>query len=235
MATITNPWSTYLTYDGSIETVDGVDEHLEGMADAIRDRALNGGHIYASATSSAHDGVHCISTDNYVSGEWSVYDSNNLSTANKVLTLTSTAVTLAQDTTASENLTVAGDLSVTGQAKTPTKIDVFIEAPDTGEDITIGFFDNALTISEVYVVLTGTTPSIDFNIAHGTDRSLAGSDLWTSDQTADNTTTGDNVAGDFDAFADATVVANSWVWLETSGTPSGTIDSMHVTIFYKED
>lgn len=109
---------------------------------------------------------------------------------------------------------------------------VSIESPTDSEDITLFHTAVAITITRCVAVLRGSdTPSVTYNIQHSaSDRSASGTSLWTSDEVITSTTTADAGA----AFADATVSAGSFVWLETSAQ-SGTVDELHVTIEYTED
>ena len=92
-----------------------------------------------------------------------------------------------------------------------------IENPTNAEDATWFFTNRAITLTQVRAVLVGgTTPSITYQIMHNTDRSAAGNTVTTS-AAVTNTTTGADATLD-----DATVPADSWVWLETtaqSGSP----------------
>ena len=105
-----------------------------------------------------------------------------------------------------------------------------IKSPTATEDTTLWSDDKAITITKIIVVLVGTTPSVTWTIRHGTDRSLAGAEVVTGGTTTTSITTGDVVT----TFNDATVVADSFVWLETTAQ-SGTVDSLNVTIFYRQD
>jgi hypothetical protein len=79
-------------------------------------------------------------------------------------------------------------------------------------------------------VVVGTTPSVTFTIRHGSDRSASGTEVVTGGTVCNNTTTGTNVT----SFDDATIVAESHVWIETTAA-GGTVDSFTVTLFYDED
>lgn len=108
---------------------------------------------------------------------------------------------------------------------------ITIEDPTSTEDISFFFTNNAITITEMRAVLVGSsTPSVTWTVRHGTDRSATGAEVVTSGTTTTSTTTGSDVT----SFNDATIVADSHVWVETSST-SGTIDSLTITVFYTED
>lgn len=87
----------------------------------------------------------------------------------------------------------------------------------------------AITITSVKVVLVGSSPSVTYNLAFGTDRT-SGTNVFTSGQTVTSTTTGTTASG----FNDATVPAGSFIWLTTSAA-SGTITQFQIRITYTED
>jgi len=105
---------------------------------------------------------------------------------------------------------------------------VTIEAPTSADDITIFRTDVAITVREVIAVSTGTTPSTTYVLRHGTDRDDAGTLVTTSASTTSKTT------GDTATLSDATIPADSWVWLETTDA-SGTGVTLSVDIRYTID
>jgi hypothetical protein len=114
---------------------------------------------------------------------------------------------------------------------TPTRSkSITIEDPVATEDISIFFTNKAITITEMRAVVRGTTPSVTWTIRHNaTDRSAAGAEVVTSGTTTTSESTGDDVT----SFNDATIAADSFVWLETTAQ-TGTVDELHVTIIYRE-
>jgi len=104
---------------------------------------------------------------------------------------------------------------------------ITIEDPTNAEDISIFFTKDAITVTEMRAVCVGTTPSVTWTIRHGTDRSATGAEVVTSGTTTTSTTTGSDVT----AFNDATIVADSFVWLETTAK-TGTVDEIHITIVF---
>jgi len=52
--------------------------------------------------------------------------------------------------------------------------------------------------------------------------------------TGGTTTTSTTAGSDVIVFNDATIEADEFVWLETTAK-SGTVDELHITIFYTED
>ena len=108
---------------------------------------------------------------------------------------------------------------------------ITIEDPTASEDISAFFTNEAITVTEIRAVLVGSsTPSVTWTVRHGTDRSAAGAEVVTGGTTTTSTTTGDDVT----SFNDATIVADSFVWIETTAQ-SGTVDELHITIVYTVD
>lgn len=107
---------------------------------------------------------------------------------------------------------------------------ITIESPTATEDISMFFTNRAVTITEMRAVVRGTTPSVTWTIRHGTSRSAAGAQVVTGG----TATTDESTGSDVTSFNDATIVADSFVWLETTAQ-TGTVVELHVTIFYDED
>ena len=80
-------------------------------------------------------------------------------------------------------------------------------------------------------MLGSATPSVTWTIRHhATDRSNAGNEVVTGGTTTTSTTSGDDVT----SFNDATIPADSFVWLETTAQ-SGTVDELSVSMIYTID
>lgn len=127
------------------------------------------------------------------------------------------------------NFTATGTVDAKGAQK--KAMSVCIEYPLNNEDVSIGFWNAAMTITEMRAVLVGSsTPSITWTIRHSTDRSATGNEVVTGGTTTTSTTTGSDVT----SFNDATVPADSHVWLETTAK-SGSVDSLVVTLIFGED
>lgn len=108
---------------------------------------------------------------------------------------------------------------------------VTIESPTATEDITLFFTDDAITVTQLNAVLRGSsTPSVTWTIRHSTDRNATGNEVVTSGTTTTSTTTGSVVT----SFNDATIPADSWVWLETSAS-SGSVDELNVVVEFTID
>lgn len=106
---------------------------------------------------------------------------------------------------------------------------ITIESPTSSEDLSMFYTDEAITVTKIVFVITGAT-SATTTIRHHTDRSNAGNEVVTSGTTANSTTTGNVVT----SFNDATIPADSFVWLETTAL-SGTPTTLSVTVFYRQD
>jgi hypothetical protein len=119
---------------------------------------------------------------------------------------------------------------VVGQ-KDPELKSITIENPSSAEDISFFFTNAALTITEIRAVIVGSsTPSITWTLRHGIDRSAAGSEVITGG----TATTSDSSGNDITTFDDPTVVADSFIWVETTAK-SGIVESLMLTVFYTED
>jgi len=103
-----------------------------------------------------------------------------------------------------------------------------LQEPTASDDITIFRTDVAITVQEVIACSTGTSPDTTYQLKHHPTRSDAGNALTTSAATTSTTT------GDIASLSDATIPANSWVWIETSAA-SGTSVYLSVDIRYTED
>jgi hypothetical protein len=106
-----------------------------------------------------------------------------------------------------------------------------IANPGASEDFSFFFTDKAITILKITAVLVGSaSPSVTWTIRHDADRSAAGTEVVTGGTVTTSVTTGSVVT----SFNDATVIANAFLWLETTAQ-SGTVNSINVTVFYKQD
>lgn len=103
-------------------------------------------------------------------------------------------------------------------------------SPTTGTDKTLFFTPVAITVTKLAIVVRGTTPSATVDIHHGTDRSAAGNALITTPAATTSESTGSIVT----SFDDATIPADSWIWLEIDAT-SGTVDEVAGVIQFTQD
>lgn len=108
---------------------------------------------------------------------------------------------------------------------------ITIESPTATEDISFFYSDIAITVTKITAVLVGSsTPSVTWTVRHGTDRSATGAEVVTSGTTTTSISTGSVVT----SFNDATIVADSFVWIETTAQ-SGTVGQISITLEYTED
>ncbi len=107
-----------------------------------------------------------------------------------------------------------------------------IELPSSSENIRATRLGRAATIDSIAVVVSGTsTPSVTWNLKHGTDRSAAGTTLFTVNKTTTSTTTGDLLST---GFNDNTLAYNEWIWFVTAAT-GGTVSRIELTAYYHEN
>jgi hypothetical protein len=75
------------------------------------------------------------------------------------------------------------------------------------------FAKAALTITQINVVVRGTTPGVTWSLRYATSRAAAGTPVITADtvtsSTANNTIT---------TFNNPNIPVNNWVWLKVNGT-----------------
>lgn len=107
---------------------------------------------------------------------------------------------------------------------------ISFEDPTSSEDLSIWRTSNAITIISESCTVIGTTPSVTVTLRHGTDRSGTGAELNTGGNAITSTTTGDPDV----TFDDATIVAGSAIWLETTAQ-TGTVTSLSCTWEYTID
>lgn len=115
---------------------------------------------------------------------------------------------------------------------------VTIESPTTSDDVTMFYTDEAITVTKVAITVVGSsTPSWTADVRHHTSRNNAGNALITSPTASTEAGNSAESTGHIiDSFDDATIPANSWVWVETdaqSGT--WTNGGVSLTLFYKQD
>ena len=103
-----------------------------------------------------------------------------------------------------------------------------LQEPTASDDITVFRTDVAITVQEVIACSTGTSPSTTYQLKHHPTRSDAGNALTTSAATTSTTT------GDTASLSDATIPADSWIWLETT-VATGTDVYLSIDIRYTQD
>lgn len=108
---------------------------------------------------------------------------------------------------------------------------ITFDQPTSAIDLGMFFTSVAITVTKMACVLVGSsTPSVTWTIRHDPDRSATGNEVVTGGTTTTSVTTGSIVT----SFNDATIPADSFVWLETTAK-SGTVLSMQTTIIYTTD
>ncbi len=113
---------------------------------------------------------------------------------------------------------------------------VSIETPTAADDITMFFTPVAITITQMRIAILGSaTPGWIADLRHHTDRSNAGNAVITTPVSSTAAEHSAETTGhDITTFNDATVPANSFVWVETVDV-SGTLDQGHLTLRYTID
>jgi len=103
---------------------------------------------------------------------------------------------------------------------------ITVPDPTSSEDDSIAFTNVAITITEMRAVVRGSSPSVTWTVRHhATDRSNAGNQVVTGGTTTTSASSGSDVT----SFNDATIPADSFIWLETTAT-SGTVAEISITI-----
>ena len=109
--------------------------------------------------------------------------------------------------------------------------DANITSPTTSEDAVLFYTPIAITITELRVIVKGTSsPSVTAVFNHHTDRSEGTPNIMIPSNTYNSTTTGEIGA----LTSDITVPAASFIWMVTTATV-GTVDEMGVHIRYTID
>ena len=107
---------------------------------------------------------------------------------------------------------------------------ITIETPTASEDIGLQRFNVPITITKIVGVLTGDYTSVTINPKFSTDRSAAGTAVLSSATAITSTTTGTVIT----SFGDATIPADSFLWLETTAK-TGTAGNLELTVFFTKD
>jgi hypothetical protein len=113
-----------------------------------------------------------------------------------------------------------------------TSKSITVESPTAAEDLTFFFTNKAITVTEMRAVFIGAdTPSLTWTVRHhATDRENAGIEVVTGGTATTSTTAGSDVT----AFDDATIPADSFVWIETTAD-NGTLTEFAMTVFFTVD
>lgn len=96
--------------------------------------------------------------------------------------------------------------------------------PVAADSVTLLYTQSSTTISKLVAILAGTSPSVNYTIKYGTNRTT-GTEIITGGSTANSTTTGNSTT----VFNNSVIPANNFVWLEVTGV-TGTVTEFHATI-----
>lgn len=112
-------------------------------------------------------------------------------------------------------------------AETPVYKSVTLDAPTAPERIILFNQRGNLVLNEIRGLLPGgvSSPSVTFNIGYGSNVSLLGTELWSSDQQLTNTDTGTI----FITPDNPTIPDGAWVWLSVKEV-SGVVPTLHLTL-----
>lgn len=105
---------------------------------------------------------------------------------------------------------------------------VTIQSPTASENVTLLFVTQAITITDLRAVARGSSPSVSWTVRFASNRNDGGTEVRLL---GDTTTTESGES--FTTFTDATIPANSWVWIETTAATDAT--EFHLTIIYTKD
>lgn len=95
---------------------------------------------------------------------------------------------------------------------------IIVQYPTASENTTFFFTTSALTIANIRTVVQGTLPSVTYSIVSGANRSTV-TTTHVSGATTTSTTTGDSPT-----IANASIAANTFVWLTSSAANTGTVE-----------
>jgi len=99
-----------------------------------------------------------------------------------------------------------------------------VQYPTSDENLTFFYTNTSVTITELYDVVRGTSPSVTYNIRYASTRdSGSPTNVFTSNRTTTS------ISGSTTTFNNASIPANSWVWVITSASAAGTTE-LNITI-----
>lgn len=228
--------STYGTDNVALRS-DGTGRGSQGSSVTIDDS----GNIVTSGNITGNIGT--FTTGNYTTINATTLNvttlnaTNAVGTGNVVLSPGGVTVTTAKVLTVNNSLTFNGtdstvftfpSTSGTVVTKSTNIVTFVLTIDDLADSLNydIGFVGAAFTVAEIRVVHFGSglsSPSVVATVKHGTDRT-SGSTVHAV--TATSSTTGTSVTS---AFTDATIPANSFIWVET-GSKSGTTDNLTIIV-----
>ena len=181
----------------------------------------------------AEAGILTSEVDGSISNEGSLTVAAGGATTSVINSNTSgsTGVTLQAGT----NMTISESgntitLNATTQGSAVYSKTITVMEPLATDDISFFFTNDAITITEIRSIVRGTTPTAGWILRHGLDRSAVGSRVNNTIVNTSNQATGTDTV----AFDDATIIDDSFVWLEITQI-TNTVDELSVTVFYTID
>lgn len=224
-------WTNNWLSDSSVG--DTIDDKLNDLSSALDERMGVLGSYWPESNVD-ECGVLYLGNSTYVANQFGIYDhdgSDAPDTADLLLQLNGTNFNIGNSSTSIASK-FWGDLELTGDlVGVPYDRTLVLEDPSTSENFGMGTFDRDSTITKVDVVIVGaSTPTCDFQLNYGIDRSASGTQVFASPQTISNTTTRTSLT----LFSNSSISAGDFLWLTTSGT-SGTVTQIEVTVFYTVD
>jgi hypothetical protein len=130
-------------------------------------------------------------------------------------------------------LNVSGSTAGTSGTSGTAAVNQYImtmDNPLATENAVIGYTTADITISNIYAVVKGTSPSVTINPTHTTDRSITGTTILSAEVAITGTTTPHNLT----SFNDNTIPANSYILFITSAT-GGTATQVSTILKYTID
>lgn len=125
---------------------------------------------------------------------------------------------------ASQTLNFTNDTGTDFQIETLYEKDYMVENPTSGDKLFWFYTNRAITVQEV-VGAIDTTGSVQLDIVHDTSFAATGTDIFTTSPTSvTSTTTGTIIT----SFFDATIPANSFVWLKIGTVSAATQLAVHL-------
>jgi hypothetical protein len=99
--------------------------------------------------------------------------------------------------------------------------------PLAGSECSMGYTENALTVSKLRAVARfSTATDVRWTIRFGSDRSAAGTEIVVGGTITTNTTTGQVIT----TLSNASIPANSFFWIEVTASTGGVTDELYVEL-----
>jgi len=118
---------------------------------------------------------------------------------------------------------------------------IVIQDPSASENVTLYYTDEAIKITKIKAVVSGTasTPSVTWSVRHDPIRAATGTEVVTGGTTTTDTSSGHTMFGfvgetEVTSFDSSQIPANSFLWVTTSAV-SGNTDSLSITVDFQED